>query len=57
VIVSLIFKSPSDIVSGNITIGAIWLNVNATAFSSLCTAEFMLVGMISIPEEFEPELS
>jgi hypothetical protein len=43
--------------SGNIDIGVPWPDVNATTFSSSCTAEFILVGMISIPEEFEPELA
>jgi hypothetical protein len=43
--------------SGNIDNGVPWPDVNATTFSSSCTAEFILVGMISIPEEFEPELA
>ena len=35
--------------SGNIAIEVPWLDVNATTFESI------LVWMISIPEEFEPE--
>jgi hypothetical protein len=54
---SLIFRNPSDIMSSIIAIGAAWFDVNATSFPSPCTAEFMLVGMISIPEKSEPELA